>query len=437
MIRPVVAMQPTGTVTFVFTDVEGSTALLEGIGAEAYREALAEHRSLLREVFAANSGYEVDEAGDGLFYAFGSASAAVTAVARASASLADGPVRMRVGVHTGEALLDPPKYVGADVHKAARIMSAAHGGQVLLSAATHELVADDMLDLGSHRLKDFAEPVTLFQLGFERFPSLRTLSNTNLPVPLSSFVGREQEVAAVVSLIRDEAARLVTLAGPGGTGKTRLAVEAAGELVSEFRAGVFWIGLAAVRDPALVTESIALALEANQELTAHIGDKQLLLVIDNLEQVVESAVELTALLQACPNLCMLTTSREVLRVDGEVVYPVPALAEREAVELFCARARIEPDETIAELCDHLDNMPLPLELAAARTSVMTPAQILERISQRSIQGGPRCRPTPADAPRDDRVVLRAAGRRREGSLCQACGLSWRLHAGGGRAGRRR
>jgi predicted ATPase/class 3 adenylate cyclase len=382
MIRPVVAMQPTGTVTFVFTDVEGSTALLEGIGAEAYREALAEHRSLLREVFAANSGYEVDEAGDGLFYAFGSASAAVTAVARASASLADGPVRMRVGVHTGEALLDPPKYVGADVHKAARIMSAAHGGQVLLSAATHELVADDMLDLGSHRLKDFAEPVTLFQLGFERFPSLRTLSNTNLPVPLSSFVGREQEVAAVVSLIRDEAARLVTLAGPGGTGKTRLAVEAAGELVSEFRAGVFWIGLAAVRDPALVTESIALALEANQELTAHIGDKQLLLVIDNLEQVVESAVELTALLQACPNLCMLTTSREVLRVDGEVVYPVPALAEREAVELFCARARIEPDETIAELCDHLDNMPLPLELAAARTSVMTPAQILERISQR-------------------------------------------------------
>jgi predicted ATPase/class 3 adenylate cyclase len=377
-----VAVQPSGTVTFVFTDVEGSTALLDGLGVEAYRDALSEHRSVLREVFAAHSGYEVDEAGDGLFYAFASASEAVTAVAQARALLAEGPVRVRVGVHTGEALLDPPKYVGADVHKAARIMSAAHGGQVVLSAATHELVADDMLELGRHRLKDFAEPVSLFQLGFERFPPLRTLSNTNLPVALSSFVGREQEVAAVVSLVRDEAARLVTLAGPGGTGKTRLAVEAAGELVTEFGAGVFWIGLAAVRDQALVVESIAQTLEANRGLTDYIGDKELLLVLDNLEQVVESAVELTALLRACPNLCMLTTSRELLRVDGEVVYPVPALAEPEAVELFCTRARIEPDDPVAELCARLDNLPLALELAAARTSVLTPTQILERLSQR-------------------------------------------------------
>jgi predicted ATPase len=369
-------------VTFVFTDVEGSTALLDGLGAEAYREALSEHRSVLREVFAAHSGYEVDEAGDGLFYAFALASEAVTAVAQATASLAQGPVRVRVGVHTGEALLDPPKYVGAEVHKAARIMSAANGGQVVLSAATHELVAGNMLELGRHRLKDFAQPVSLFQLGFEHFPPLRTISNTNLPVPLSSFVGREQEVAAVVSLVRDEAVRLVTLAGPGGTGKTRLAVEAAGELVSDFGAGVFWIELAAVRDPALVVELIAQTLEANQELTAHVGDKHLLLVLDNLEQVVESAVELRALLQACPNLCLLTTSREVMRVDGEVVYPVPALAEQEAVELFCARARIEPDEMVAELCACLDNLPLALELAAARISVLTPAGILERISQR-------------------------------------------------------
>jgi predicted ATPase len=376
------AVQPSGTVTFVFTDVEGSTSLLDGLGVQAYREALAEHRAILRGAFAAHSGYEVDEAGDGLFYAFASASAAVGAVAKATASLAEGPVRVRVGVHTGEALLDPPKYVGADVHKAARIMSAAHGGQVVLSAATHELVADDTLDLGRHRLKDFAEPVSLFQLGFERFPALRTISNTNLPVLLSSFVGREQEVAAVVSLIRDEAARLVTLAGPGGTGKTRLAVEAAGELVSEFGAGVFWIGLSAIRDPALVLELIAQTLEANRELKEHIGDKELLLVLDNLEQVVESAPQLTALLQACSNLCMLITSRELLRVDGEVVYPVPALAEPDAVELFCARARIEPDETVAELCARLDNLPLALELAAARISVLTPAQILERLSQR-------------------------------------------------------
>jgi hypothetical protein len=232
-----VAVQPSGTVTFVFTDIEGSTALLDDLGAEAYKQALTDHRRALREAFGAHSGYEVDDAGDGLFYAFASASEAVTAVAQAMASLADGPVRIRVGVHTGEPVLDPPKYVGVDVHKAARIMTAAHGGQVLLSGATRELLAEDALDLGRHRLKDFAEPVSLYQLGPDRFPPLRTISNTNLPVPLSSFVGREQEVRQVLSLIRDEAARLVTLAGPGGTGKTRLAVETAGELVSEFGAG--------------------------------------------------------------------------------------------------------------------------------------------------------------------------------------------------------
>jgi predicted ATPase/class 3 adenylate cyclase len=377
-----VAAQPSGTVTLVFTDIEGSTALLDEIGAEAFKEALADHRRALREAFGAHLGYEVDDAGDGLFYAFASGSQAVTAVAHAMASLADGPVRVRVGVHTGEPLLDPPKYVGPDVHKAARIMSAAHGGQVLLSGATHELVAEDVLDLGRHRLKDFPEPVSLFQLGSARFPPLRTISNTNLPVPLSSFVGREQELAQVVSLIRDEGARLVTLAGPGGTGKTRLAIDAAGELVSEFGAGVFWIGLSPVRDPALVVDTIAQTLGAKQELPAHIGDKQLLLVLDNLEQVVESAVELAALLRACPNLRLLVTSRELLRVDGEVVYPVPALVEPEAVELFCARARTDPDEAVVELCGRLDNLPLALELAAARVSVLTPPQILERISQR-------------------------------------------------------
>jgi predicted ATPase len=377
-----VAVQPSGTVTFVFTDIEGSTALLDDLGAEAFMEALADHRRALRDAFGAHSGYEVDDAGDGLFYAFASASKAVTAVAQAMASLADGPVRIRVGVHTGEPLLDPPKYVGPDVHKAARIMSAAHGGQVLLSGATRELVDEDTLDLGRHRLKDFAEPVSLHQLGSDRFPPLRTISNTNLPVPLSSFIGREHEVTEVVSLVRDEAARLVTLAGPGGTGKTRLALEAAGELVSEFGAGVFWIGLAPVRDPGLVFDTIAQTLGAKQELPRHISDKQLLLVLDNLEQVVESAVELAALLRDCPNLRLLVTSRERLRVDGEVVYPVPALAEPEAVELFCARARIEPEEAVAELCGRLDNLPLALELAAARVSVLTPAQILERISQR-------------------------------------------------------
>jgi predicted ATPase/class 3 adenylate cyclase len=377
-----VVVQPSGTVTLVFTDIEGSTALLDGLGSEAYKGVLAGHRRIVRDAFGAHSGYEVDDAGDGLFFAFASASEAVTAVAQAMASLAEGPVQIRVGVHTGEPLLDPPKYVGPDVHRAARIMAAAHGGQVLLSSATRELVADNVLELGSHRLKDFAEPALLYQLGAGRFPPLRTISNTNLPVPLSSFVGREQEVRDVVALIRGESARLVTLAGPGGTGKTRLALEAAGELVSEFGAGVFWVGLATVRDPELVEESIAQTLGAKQALAAYIGEKQLLLVLDNLEQVVESAVELAALLQTCPKLRLLVTSRELLRVDGELVYPVPALAEPDAVELFCARARMEPDEAVAELCGRLDNLPLALELAAARVSVLTPVQILERLSQR-------------------------------------------------------
>src|SRR5204863_6641488 len=273
------------------------------------------------------------------------------------------------------------KYVGIDVHKTARIMSAAHGGQVLLSGATRELVAEDVLDLGRHRLKDFAEQVSLYQLGAGRFPPLRTISNTNLPVPLSSFVGREREVARVLSLVQEEGARLVTLAGPGGTGKTRLALEAAGELVREFGAGVFWVSLAPVRDPALVLDTIAQTLGARQELAKHIGEKQILLVLDNLEHVIESAVELAAVLQACPNLRVLVTSRERLRIDGEVVYEVPALATAESAELFYARAGIEADDSVAELCARLDNLPLALQLGAPRASARTPAQSHERISQ--------------------------------------------------------
>src|SRR5947207_7136019 len=431
-----VAVQPSGTVTFVFTDVEGSTALLDDLGAEAYRQVLADHRRTVREAFAAYAGYEVDDAGDGLFYAFASASEAVSAVEQAMAALADGPVRIRVGVHTGEPLLDSPKYIGADVHKAARIMSAAHGGQVLLSGATHELVAADLLDLGKHRLKDFAEPVTLFQLGADRFPPLRTISNTNLPVPLSSFVGREREVARVLSLVREEGARLVTLAGPGGTGKTRLALEASGELVSEFGAGVFWVSLAPVRDPALVVDMIAQTLGARQELAKHIGEKQILLVLDNLEHVIESAVELAAVLQACPNLRILVTSRERLRVDGEVVYEVPPLAESESAELFYARAGIEADESVAELCGRLDNLPLALELAAARVSVLTPAQILERISQRLdlFSAGRGADPRQQTLRTTNRLVVRPALDRRATTLYPGRCVPRRLHARDRRAG---
>ncbi len=374
--------QPSGMVTLVFTDVEGSTRLLEGLGEAGYLAALTEHREIVREAFGRYGGYEVDTQGDSFFYAFTSAPGAVRAVAEAMAALEGGPIAIRVGVHTGEPRLDGRNYVGLGVHTAARIMSAGHGGQVLLSKATRALVEADIRELGEHRLKDFPEPIELFQLGGGRFPPLRTISNTNLPRPVSSFVGRAHELAEVVSLVCDQGARLVTLHGPGGTGKTRLAIEAAAELVGDFAAGVFWVGLATVRDPALVMDTIAETLGAKVALAEYIGERELLLLLDNLEQVVDAAPDLVALLRACPKLRLLVTSRELLRVDGEAAYAVPALDGEEGVELFCARAGVGPGETVAELCRRLDNLPLAIELAAARIDVLSPEQILDRISHR-------------------------------------------------------
>jgi predicted ATPase len=383
-----VAAQPTGTVTLVFTDIEGSTRLLDELGTNLYRDALGEHRRIVREAFALFEGYEVDYEGDAFFYAFASAQAAVDAVTEAMRGLEAGPIRIRVGIHTGEPVPDPPKYVGTDVHKAARVMSAGHGGQVLLTRATQEHVNNAVQDLGEHRLKDFAESVSILQLGEGSFPPLKTISNTNLPRPASSFVGREREVGDVLALVRD-GARIVTLTGPGGSGKTRLGIESAAELVPTFRAGVFWVGLATLRDPGLVLETIAQELGARGELSEHIGEREMLLLLDNLEQVVDAASELASLVEACPNLRLLVTSRELMRVRGEVEYEVLPLAEPDAVELFCARAQVEPGDTVAELCRHLDDLPLALELAASRARILTPDQILERLSQRLdlLQGG--------------------------------------------------
>jgi predicted ATPase len=371
---------PSATVTFLFTDVEGSTRLLHELGAEAYAEALAEHRLVLRKVFAAEGGVEVDTQGDAFFYVFADARAGVAAAAAANVALEPGPIRIRTGLHTGEPLLTGEGYVGEDVHLGARIAAAGHGGQVLLSAATRECLDGGVTDLGEHRLKDFADAVAIFQLGEERFPPLKTISNTNLPRPASSFVGREQEKAELAELVREH--RLATLSGPGGSGKTRLSIEAASELVGEFKAGVFWIGLAALRDPTLVLETVGQTLGAKDGLADHIGERELLLLLDNLEQVVEVAPELASLVEVCPNLHLLVTSRELLRVRGEVEYPVPPLAEPEAVTLFCERSGLDPDETTAELCRRLDNLPLAVELAAGRTGVLTPPQILDRLAQR-------------------------------------------------------
>ena len=249
---------PRGTVTFLFTDIEGSTRLLDELGAEAYGVALGEHRRVLRDAFERHGGVEVDTQGDAFFVAFPTAPGALGAAREAQDAL-EVPVRM--GLHTGTPLLTEQGYVGADVHRAARIAAAGHGGQVLLSAATKELVEASVSDLGEHRLKDFEEPTRIFQLGTTEFPPLKTISNTNLPRPASSFVGRAREVAELVALLRD-GARLVTLSGPGGAGKTRLALEAATELVPDFRAGVFWIALATIRDPALVMDTVATTLGA-------------------------------------------------------------------------------------------------------------------------------------------------------------------------------
>ena len=380
--------QPSGSVTLVFTDIEGSTKLLEELGVDAYKEALAEHRRVVREACGRYSGYEVDYEGDAFFYAFVTARDAVLAVSEAMQGLAEGPIRIRVGIHTGEPALDPPKYVGMDVHRAARIMAAAHGGQVLVSASTAALTGiDGLRDLGEHRFKDLTAPERVYQLGPGEYPALRTLHQTNLPIPQTPFLGREQELATVVELLARDDVRLLTLTGPGGTGKTRLALQAAGALAEHYPHGVFWVSLAPLRDPALVLESAAQTLGAQDGLGTHIGDKRLLLLFDNFEHLTEAAPDLSPLLSECPHLEILTTSRGPLRLAGEQEYPVPPLAREEAVDFFLSRARavrpdFDTDEAIPEICRRLDELPLALELAAARTRALSPAQLLERLSQR-------------------------------------------------------
>jgi predicted ATPase len=372
---------PSGTVTFLFTDVEGSTRLLHELGAEGYADALAHHRRLVRSASAANGGVEVDTQGDAFFIAFPTAPGALAAAEAMTDALAPGPIRVRIGLHTGTTLVTDEGYVGNDVHVAARVAATGHGGQVVVSAATAALAGRTLVDLGEHRLKDVEGPMRLFQLGTGTFAPLRTIGNTNLPRPASSFLGRERELGDVEARIRD-GARLLTLTGPGGTGKTRLALEAATSLVGEFPGGTFWVGLAALRDPALVTEAIAQAIGAKDGLAEHIGARATLLLLDNLEQVIGAAPELANLVAACPNLVVMTTSRELLRVAGEVEYAVPPLAQAEAIDLFCARAQLEPTPEIAELCARLDALPLAVELAAARTRALTPAAIIERLGQR-------------------------------------------------------
>lgn len=373
-------LQPTGTVTLVLTDIEGSTKLLDSIGTEAYREALTQHRAIVRAAFAQYRGYEVDCTGDAFFFAFASAADAVHAVARAFADLRGGPIAIRAGVHTGEPTADSGGYVGIDVHRTARIMSAAHGGQALLSAVVRSLIREEVTELGEHRLKDIAEPVALWQLGRAVFPPLRTLSFSNLPTPASSLLGRQSNLGEAARLLG--ANRLLTVVGAGGIGKTRFAIELAARQLADFPSGAFWVSLAPLRDPALLLDSVRAVLGAKTDLSRHIGDRRMLIVFDNFEQVTGAAPEVSHLLSTCANLKVLVTSREILRVEGERVYSLGPLHEQASVALFCERAQVDPDAAVHTLCRLLDHLPLGIELAAARARLLTPAQLVARIGQR-------------------------------------------------------
>jgi predicted ATPase/class 3 adenylate cyclase len=423
---------PAGTVTLLFTDIAGSTHLLQQLG-DRYASVLAECRRLLRATFQEWNGHEVDTQGDSFFVAFARATDAVLAVVEAQRALAAHSwpesvvVHVRMGLHTGEPALTPEGYVGLDVHRAARIMSAAHGGQVVLSQTTCNLVEQDLpddvslRDLGEHRLKDLGRPRRLFQLVISDlagdFPPLRTLDTYphNLPIQLTPFIGREQELAVVGQLLRREDMRLLTLTGPGGTGKTRLGLQVAAELTDAFTDGVFFVNLAPISDPALVMPTIAETLSIREtggrplreRLVEELQQKQLLLLLDNFEQVVSAAEPVANLLVACPQLKVLVTSREVLHMQAEHEFAVPplplpdpkhlpdlaTLSHNAAVALFIQRAQaVKPDfqltnanaRAIVEICARLDGLPLAIELAAARIKLLPPQALLARMGQRLV-----------------------------------------------------
>jgi predicted ATPase/class 3 adenylate cyclase len=382
---------PGGTVTLLFTDIEGSTRLLDALGP-AYAEALAEHRRRVRAAVAEHGGVEVDTQGDAFLCAFESAREAVFAATAAQTALAGTPVHVRIGVHTGEPALTDEGYVGLDVHRGARICAAAHGGQILVSSTTRDLLdgSVELRDLGAHRLKDLAEPQHLYQLVADELeqnfaPPRSETAPSNLPRPSSPLVGRTDEIASLVELVR-EGTRLVTLTGPGGSGKTRLSLAVADELTPAFPDGAFFVGLAAVTDPDLVPSMIASALGVNelsgQSLARLLGARHMLLVLDNLEHLPDASPHIAGVLDAGPDVVVLATSRAPLRLTAERVFEVPPLPDDDAVALFAERAHTTTAAEVAELCRRLDGLPLAIELAAAQASVLSPAAILARLEQR-------------------------------------------------------
>jgi predicted ATPase/class 3 adenylate cyclase len=393
---------PRGAVTLLFTDIEGSTRLLQELGQECFNAALEEHRRILRDAFDAHRGVELRTEGDSFFAAFGRATDAVAAAVQAQGALAAEPLTVRIGIHTGEPLRVEHEdgYVGIDVHRAARICACGHGGQVLLSQATRDMLGESVAlrDLGEHRLKDLVEPLRLFQLGGGEFPPLKSLSTSNLPRPVTPLIGRTRELSELRALIGREDVRLLTVTGSGGTGKTRLALALGLELLEEFRDGVFFVELAPLVDPALVAPTVAQVVGVKERggkplsvlLREHFADKQLLLLVDNHEHLLEAASLLSELLATAPGLTVLATSRERLHLSGEHEFSLAPLAEEEALDLFTARARAsEPSFVldgnsgeVAQICRRLDCLPLAIELAAARIRVLSPQALLAKLEQR-------------------------------------------------------
>ena len=432
---------PIGTVTCLFSDIEGSTRLEIEQGTGPYRDIRERHRALLRAAFAAHDGHEQGTEGDSFFVIFRAASEAVSAAADAQRAVAAEPwpegvdVRVRMGLHTGDIESVGADVIGYAINRTARIAAVAHGGQVLLSDATRALVAGtlpdgiSLRDLGEHRLKDLRAPERLAQLVIEGvpdgFPPPRSLDArpNNLPTQLTTFVGRDKELAEAVALLG--ATRLLSLTGPGGTGKTRLSLQVAAAAVDDFPEGIWFVPLEPVRERALVIPTIARALgvadsrnrPAIDTLADHVGEGRMLLVLDNFEQVVGAGSEVADLLRRCPGLTCLVTTRIALRVSGEQEYPVPglpappdtsrlsevdrlnlprairefdldALNQFEAVRLFIARASaVKPGfavtnanaPAVAGISARLHGMPLAIELAAARIKLLTPDQILARL----------------------------------------------------------
>jgi predicted ATPase/class 3 adenylate cyclase len=423
---------PSGPVTFLFTDIEGSTQLWE-THPEDMKDALAKHDSILQEAIKTNNGHVIKMTGDGIHGVFEKAIDAAQATLSAQRNLHSSihklPIRVRMGLHTGEAELRANDYYGQALNRAARIMAVGHGGQILLSTVTAELVREhlpaeiSLLDLGEHRLRDLVRPEHIFQIQApdlpRNFPSLTSLNAfpNNLPLQLTSFIGRQREMQEAGKLL--DSARLLTLIGPGGTGKTRLSLQLAAEQLPAFKDGVWLVEFAPLTDPSLIVSTISSVLGLREVqgvpllnvLIDYLRAKSLLLILDNCEHLIEaSAQAVDQFLRACPQLKIIASSREALGVVGETVYRVPSLSLPEAssgavmgfeaTRLFIERAtKAEPRfhltdhnaSSIAQICRRLDGIPLAIELAAARVKIFTPEQIAERLDDRFklLTGGSR------------------------------------------------